>query len=123
MNEVIDKKEFHNFINETDIQSLLENKFISISSNDLNDPVYGDDLKIYYLLSFQPSLFSAKYSDHQIFYSRYYYFLSFAEKCKNIHGEDAGLDQQVFKLLEEGESIGNIDWSVVENLNNRVKST
>ena len=71
---------------------------------------------------FKPAIFSAKFSDQQIFYSRYYYFLSFVEKCKNIHGEDAGLDQQVFKLLEEGERVGNIDWSIVERLNHQVKS-
>lgn len=122
MREVINRNQFDNLLKETDFQSLLEDKSILISSDDLNDPVYGEDLKIYYLLSFKPSIFSAKFSNQQVFYSRYYYFLSFVEKCKNIHGEDAGLDQQVFKLLEEGERVGNIDWSVVESLNQQVKS-
>src|SRR5690606_22398234 len=122
MREVIDRNQFNNLLKETDFQSLLGDKSILISNDDLNDPVYGEDLKIYYLLSFKPAIFSAKFSDQQIFYSIYCYFLSVVEKCKDIHGEDAGLDQQVFKLLEEGERVGNIDWSIVERLNHQVKS-
>jgi hypothetical protein len=113
----IDAQEFESIIEEVDFHALLNQYSYWISEVDLNSPVFGQDLKIYLVLKFLEDRFFPKYSKLEVFYSKYYYFLNFVERCKNVRGKDAGLDQQVFQLLEEGERIQNIDWSVIEYLN------
>lgn len=116
----IDIQEFESIVEEVDFHSLLNQYSYRISEVDLNSPAFGQDLKIYLVLNFLEDRFFPKYSKLEVFYSKYYYFLNFVERCKSVHGQDAGLDQQVFQLLEEGERMQNIDWSVIEYLNKLV---
>ncbi len=84
----------------------------------LNDQFYGSALKFYILLSYSPVFCSE--DPVRIFYNRYYWFLTFVEKYKLKNGDNAGLEQQVFKLLEEVDRIdSNIDWDIIEQLNNQ----
>ena len=59
----------------------------------------------------------------KVFYSRYFWLLIYVEKQKALHGPDVGLEQQLFKLLEESETLSEeVDWSFVENLEKKVRS-
>jgi hypothetical protein len=53
------------------------------------------------------------------FYNRYYWFARFAALWQAAHGHDAGLEQQVFQLLEQADF--DIDWDVVQELDARAK--
>lgn len=53
------------------------------------------------------------------FYNRYYWFARFVALWQTAHGHDAGLEQQVFQLLEQADF--EVDWNVVQELDARVK--
>ncbi len=53
------------------------------------------------------------------FYNRYFWFVRFAALWQAAHGHDAGLEQQVFQLLEHADF--DIDWNVVQELDVRAK--
>lgn len=53
------------------------------------------------------------------FYNRYYWFARFAALWQAAHGHDAGLEQQVFQLLERADF--DIDWDVVQELDTRAR--
>jgi hypothetical protein len=53
------------------------------------------------------------------FYNRYFWFARFAALWQAAHGYDAGLEQQVFHLLEQADF--DIDWDVVQELDARAK--
>jgi hypothetical protein len=53
------------------------------------------------------------------FYNRYFWFVRFAALWQAAHGHDAGLEQQVFQLLEQVDF--DIDWDVVQELEARAK--
>lgn len=62
-------------------------------------------------------------NDLKTFYSRYFWLLLYVERQKALHGPDMGLEQQLFKLLEESETLSEeVDWSFVENLEKKVRS-
>jgi hypothetical protein len=55
-----------------------------------------------------------------IFLNRYYWLSRVAAVRKKMRGEDAGLAQAVFQLIEEAECNGiEIDWSQLEQLASR----
>ena len=47
-----------------------------------------------------------------VLYNRYYWFLQFAKMHSEEHGNDAGIEQQAFQILES--AMADIDWAVVE---------
>lgn len=53
------------------------------------------------------------------FYNRYFWFVRFAAMWQAAHGHDAGLEQQVFQLLEEADV--DIDWDVIQELDGLAK--
>jgi hypothetical protein len=53
------------------------------------------------------------------FYNRYFWFARFAALWQAAHGHNAGLEQQVFQLLEQADF--DIDWDVVQELDARAK--
>lgn len=53
------------------------------------------------------------------FYNRYFWFARFAALWQAAHGPDAGLEQQVFQLLEQADF--DIDWDIVRALDARAK--
>jgi len=106
-------------LSETSIDELLQASYISWDEELLNDQFYGNALKLYILLSYSP--FFCRENSVKNFYNRYYWFMTFVEKFKLKNGDDAGMEQQAFQLLEEVEGIdGTIDWAIVEQLNNQV---
>src|SRR4051812_18617997 len=73
----------------------------------LGHPQCGRALKFYLLLTETPELLEDLGADaERIFWSRYYWFVVFVRLHRAAEGFDAGVEQQAFKLLEEGEASG-----------------
>jgi hypothetical protein len=52
-----------------------------------------------------------------VYYNRVYWFNELIKAFVRTQGRaDAGLDQQLFKLLENGEHYPDIDWAIVEEI-------
>ena len=58
-------------------------------------------------------------TDEQLFYNKYYWFLRFVRLSTARNGYDAGLEQQVFKLLESPHCT--VDWGIVEGITSKVE--
>jgi|GEM_PF-2037398 len=112
-------EELEKKLSNTEFNALLQASSTFWNKELLNDKFYGKSLKLYLLLSYSSVLSSE--DPVLIFYNRYYWFLTFVEKYKLKNGDDAGLEQQAFKLLEEVDKIdGDLDWGIVEQLNSQV---
>lgn len=59
-------------------------------------------------------------TQEELFYSQYYWFNKFVNRYIELFGPNAGLEQQLFKMLEHyNEYISeNIDWDVIEKIDN-----
>src|SRR5262249_33901374 len=67
----------------------------------LDDPVSGQALKFYRVLTDLPPLIAELgLSAEEVFWSRYYWFLRFAKLRNAPLGWDAGFEQQAFQILE-----------------------
>jgi hypothetical protein len=86
----------------------------------LNSPIVGELLKRYLILSQYPEKFD-NLNRADIYYNRYYWFLKFLVTYQKKHKHDVGIEQQEFKLLEEGDNIPNIDWHIIENISNEIR--
>ena len=52
-----------------------------------------------------------------ILYSKYYWYNKYKNRYQKLHGEDAGVEQQQFMLLEEIEDkIGTVDRKTIEKI-------
>lgn len=56
-----------------------------------------------------------------LYYNKYYHFLMFSILSQKTNGFDAGIEQQEFKILEQGEQFENIDWAIIERISNTIK--
>lgn len=57
-------------------------------------------------------------SESDLYYNRYYWARTFASAFQTVHGPDAGLEQQVFKIFESAPP--DVDWNVIEAIENTV---
>jgi hypothetical protein len=60
-------------------------------------------------------------NEEDFFYSRYYWFNKFVKKYIQIYGPNAGLEQQLFKMLEhyyEYSGVREVDWNIIEQIEN-----
>ncbi|WP_406700713.1 hypothetical protein V5E97_18135 [Singulisphaera sp. Ch08] len=90
---------------------------------DPNDPEYGVAFRRYLLFSRWPSLLERgelHATAEELLYNSYYWMLKFSKLHERKHGYDAGIEQQVFKILENTHC--NLDWNVVEQLTNLVET-
>lgn len=78
----------------------------------VNDPQCGPPLRVYFALT--DGRLGAELTPEERFYNRYYWFRRFANLHRDKFGEDAGIEQQAFQLLEQ--SAFRIDWLLVERL-------
>lgn len=83
-----------------------------VNSQYLQHPYFGTDLTKYYLINFFPQKF--KEEKVVLHYNMYYWFLKFKHKFNKVNGHDAGIEQQLFKIIEESETIAGLDWSVMQ---------
>lgn len=74
----------------------------------------------YFLLERFPEKFGNE-TPLNLFYNKYYFFLSYSFAIQKNNGFDAGLEQQEFKILEQGEQFADIDWSIIEDISNGIK--
>lgn len=54
------------------------------------------------------------------FYNRFFWFVRFATQRQAVHGFDAGLEQQIFQLVES--EIDGLDVAVVKDIECRARS-
>lgn len=95
-----------------------KDKILSNTSYDLN--VSGKEALANYILITESDKFD---SNLKKFYSRYYWFCSFCEEYQSVNGNDAGLEQQLFQIITESESLSeNIDWAVVKEMEDSIKN-
>ncbi|MBP3459817.1 MAG: hypothetical protein J6K58_11475 [Lachnospiraceae bacterium] len=57
-----------------------------------------------------------KYSLSDILYGRYYWFTKFLVRYEKLHGKDAGMEQQQFKIIEAMDYAGCVDCSLLEKI-------
>jgi hypothetical protein len=81
----------------------------------LSNESYNDALKKFILLDNFPERFGAN-NDINIFYNKYYWYLKFYQEYQNTHGSNMSMEQQAFKITEEGERYDDIDWEIVESI-------
>ena len=54
-------------------------------------------------------------------YSSYYWFTQYKNRYFELFGHDEGLEQQAYKMLENiSVSLENINWSIIEQIDNGV---
>ena len=75
----------------------------------------GEALSRYLLLEHWPELFQDdSVTERAVFYSKYYWFKRFAADRADATGYDAGLEQQVFQMLEAPPV--EVDWDLIEEV-------
>lgn len=57
-------------------------------------------------------------SVEEVLYSKYYWFTKFKIRYEMEYGEDAGIDQTQYKIIEEIEQISEngVDWEEIQNI-------
>jgi hypothetical protein len=110
--KLIDKSLFDKIISEVSFENANESL--------LTNPSFSDDFKKYFSIEQYASKFTDIEPIH-LYYNKYYYFLRFLVKYQKLIGFDAGLEQQEFKILEEGEIYSDIDWGVIETISKEIK--
>ena len=102
-------------INSKEIASQLE----SLSLN-LENEVYGLALSRYLLLTYFPELMELddEASNLRLLYNRYYWFLRFSCYYHQLHGHNAGIEQQAFQILEKANT--EFDWQVIELIEKQI---
>jgi hypothetical protein len=111
--KLIDKSLFDKIVSEASFENASESMLTNSS--------FSDDLKKYLSLVQYPFKFN-NVEPLQLYYNKYYYFLKFLVAYQELIGFDAGLEQQEFKILEEGESYPDVDWGVIESISNKLKN-
>lgn len=114
-----------NFISEKELQPM----FVMLKSKSSQNSYYVDFedehlqslLNCYLLLTKHPDIVFEHLpgiSKKDLLYNRYYQFIKFKKEYRATHGDDAGMEQQAFQLLEEieRELEDGIDWSVIEEI-------
>src|SRR5690606_15154075 len=82
---------------------------------------YGSALKYFLVLLYWPLFHEEKvaFTDNQIFYNKYYWFLKYLRLREIQRGPDAGLEQQAFKMIEQPEI--DVDWMIIEEIHERIQ--
>jgi hypothetical protein len=78
----------------------------------LDDSDCGPMLRVYVALT--DGRLGADLTAEDRLYNRYFWFRRFANAHRAKFGEDAGIEQQAFQILEHTDC--NVDWSNVEQL-------
>jgi hypothetical protein len=103
------------------IRPLIKN--MRYSQSDTEDAFCGAALRYYLLFTLEsgPRQIGLPHLNAETtFYNRYYWFRRFATLSRLKYGEDAGIEQQVFQLLEYPEC--DPDWFLVEKIHNLAES-
>jgi hypothetical protein len=100
--------------------NLNESNIISTEDEELSKV-----LKYYlFLKQFEPAIIAnSTFTYEEILYSQYYWFFTFKEQYSTKVGYDGGMDQQAFLLIKRlcDELEGEVDWGLIEEIENRFK--
>lgn len=82
---------------------------------DATHPAYGRAFLRFLLFQEWPDLVAdLGLSECAFFYNRYLRARRFAKAYQTVHGRDAGLEQEVFRILESAPS--DVDWTILESI-------
>lgn len=87
----------------------------------LNSGDVGEALAWSLLFEHWPDLLSGSIDREDAFYNQYFWLKRFATLKQERDGYDAGIDQQVFRLLEHPRF--DLDWSLIEQLDAEAANT
>ncbi|WP_406729196.1 hypothetical protein WJ438_38070 [Streptomyces sp. GD-15H] len=98
---------------EASVRADLRQRPVSV---DVDNVSYGPAFRHYWLLTHMSSLIAkeAALSGVTLFYNRYFWFARFTHLFSLSHGPDAGLEQQLFQMLEHPPV--ELNWAVVEEI-------
>lgn len=106
-------------LDKLELAKALESRGVKVNTDLLFDNYLSNALENHMYLTYLPDLVESPTDSLNRFYSRYYWLSNFIEKYKKKFGQDAGLEQQLFKLMEEAEHENLIvDWNLVERVQN-----
>jgi hypothetical protein len=95
----------------------LHRRILSLSPDLMPQPgEVGDALGWSLLFEHWPDLVSPPISREEAFYNHYFWMSRFATLKQRRDGYDAGLEQQVFQVLERADF--DVDWGLVEQIHN-----
>lgn len=83
----------------------------------LADESCGPALRVY--LALTDGRLGGDLAPEDRFYNRYFWFLRFVNAHHSVFGEDAGIDQQAFQILDSAEF--DVDWALLEQLNEKAR--
>jgi hypothetical protein len=82
-----------------------------------DDPIAGQLLKFYLLLTEAPQLLADEgLLPDQFFWSRHYWFCRYVKVRQAVGGPDAGLEQQAHQILEHPHPACAPDWKLLEEV-------
>ena len=101
-----------NFLAET-----LAKSGVNIDQDLLADDYVGEPLKNYLYLTYLPELLEVQLDELTKYYNRYFWLSKVAARYKKKFKRDDGFEQQVFKILEEADTLDEeVDWNIVEEI-------
>lgn len=106
----------------------------SIVSKIVNNHSYSEELlfngdewsnyfKIYLLLTHEPNVIEkTKLKPIDLLINRYYWFKKFYQSYSLTKGTDAGIEQQIFEIVEEIGNHDNFDWLIIQSIDNEIEN-
>lgn len=84
---------------------------------------WSNYLKIYLLLTHElPVIEKTSFKPIDLLINRYYWLKKFYRSYSLIKGIDTGVEQQIFKILEEIGNQDNFDWLIIQNIDNEIEN-
>lgn len=123
-NELVGVSMMHGLVSEEVLQKydhLVLEEFLRAkkSSVDIKHSAYGRPFLRYLLFQDWPKFIAdLNLSEEQLFYNRYFWARRFTKAYQAVNGADAGLEQQVFQILEQAPQ--GPDWAIIESIENNV---
>ena len=91
-------------------------------SIDATHPLYGRAFLRFLLFQEWPELVAnLGLRECVLFYNRYYWARRFANAYQAVHGPDAGLEQEVFKILDNAPE--DVNWDILDSIDKGVGAT
>ncbi len=105
------------FIDNDKLINLLDSKGVKIDKDLFQNKYISESLTNQLILRYLPEFLESPKGETELFYGKYYWMTAFNTKYKKLFGDDASLDQQLFKLCEEAEQENlDVDWQTVESI-------
>ena len=108
------------------LTSNIMNKIIDVldffdHAETLEDDLMQTYLKFVHVLNSEAAKIieiSSDFNMDVLFYSEYYWFTKYKNRHFELYGHDEGLEQRAFKMLENMSLENEVDWSIIEQIDN-----